>query len=284
METYPSVITLAITNYVERKIKIFEISERVDEREELFEYLRNIVRARGKMVGFNNTGFDYPVLHHLLKNKQSTVIELYNKSQAVIAGFYSENSFANIVRDKDELIPQVDLFKIHHYDNKARMTSLKMLEFNMRMDNIEDLPFPVGTWLTGDDIDELKKYNAHDVIATTLFMGHSLKNIGFRVNLSEKLGKNVMNFNDTKIGKDFFVSELEKNEAGVCYEPSEGGRFKMRQTKRETIRLNECVFDYIKFERPEFNALLSWFKQQEITETKGVFTDILESDLGDVAK
>jgi hypothetical protein len=58
----------------------------------------------------------------------------------------------------------------------------------------------------------------------------------------------------------------------------------MKQTKRKSIALKDCIFPYVKFQRPEFNAVLEWFKRQTITETKGVFTDILESDLGDVAQ
>ena len=36
--------------------------------------------------------------------------------------------------------------------------------------------------------------------------------------------------------------------------------------------------------RPEFIAVLEWFSKQRITETKGVFSDIEEHQLGDVAK
>lgn len=45
--------------------------------------------------------------------------------------------------------------------------------------------------------------------------------------------------------------------------------------QNDFIELKDCIFDYIKFERPEFNAILKWFKNQRITETKGVFSDIL---------
>ena len=72
--------------------------------------------------------------------------------------------------------------------------------------------------------------------------------------------------------------ELEK--AGIkCYESG-----KVRQTKRNYIDLVDCIFPYVKFERPEFNAILEWLKRQRITETKGVFSDIPEHELGDVAK
>lgn len=281
LETFPNFFSMAIGNMESRKMKVFEISSRKDQRGEMFEYLRGIVRAKGYMVGFNCVGFDYPVLHYILENKQCNVIDIYQKVQSIIGNF--DDRFGNIISDKKTMIPQIDLYKIHHFDNKARSTSLKMLEFNMRMDNIEELPYKPGTWLTEAQMDNLIRYNRHDVKATAMFLEKSMEQIDFRVDLSKKYKRNFLNFNDTKIGKDHFVTELEKSNPGCCYEMV-GGKRKMRQTKRSSIDLGECIFPYVKFERPEFQAVLEWFKQQTISETKGVFTDILESDLGEVAK
>ena len=135
----------------------------------------------------------------------------------------------------------------------------------MRSDNIEDLPFPVGKELTPSEIDILKKYNKHDMLQTFLFYEKSSQQISFREELSKKYNKNFMNFNDTKIGKDYFVMRLEEAMPGCCYEKG-----KIKQTKRDHIDLRDCIFPYVKFNRPEFNAVLNWFKMQRIRETKGV--------------
>jgi hypothetical protein len=280
IETYPNVFTLAIGNMGTRKMRVFEISTFKDERKEMIQYLRDVKRSDGTMVGFNNEGFDYPVVHFILKNQDCSVMQIYNKAQRIID---SENRWENIVRDNDKLIPQIDLFLVHHFDNKARMTSLKMLEFNMKMDNIEELPYKLGTYLTDEETRNLVRYNRHDVKATAMFLEESMGELDFRVELSEKYGKNMMNYNDTKIGKSHFVDELERQNRGSCY-VQQGRKRKLRQTKRDSIDLSECIFDYVKFERPEFNAILNWVKSQVIKETKGVFTDLLESDLGDVAE
>lgn len=275
IETYPNTFTVCFADVQARQIKVFEISDRKDQRQQLFEYLRNIYRVKGRLVGFNNEGFDYPVLHKLLKNQNMTVSDIYEFAMSVIK---CEDKFAHVIRQKDRIIPQVDLYKIHHFDNQARATSLKMIEYNSRSDNIEDLPFPVGKVLTSDEIDILIKYNIHDVKETFKFYEASSQQMEFRDTLTQQYGLDMTNFNDTKIGKQYFTMELEKN--GVkCYE---GG--KIRQTKRYFIDLAECIFPYVKFERPEFNAILDWLKRQRITETKGVFSNILECDLGDVAK
>jgi len=62
------------------------------------------------------------------------------------------------------------------------------------------------------------------------------------------------------------------------------GKRKMLQTPRSKIPVKDCLFGYYSFSRPEFKAVHDWFGKQVITETKGVFSDILEHNLGDVAK
>ena len=142
----------------------------------------------------------------------------------------------------------------------------------MRMGNIEDLPFPVGTELTRDQVEVLKQYNAHDVVATKRFYHETANMIRFREELTRKYQRDFMNHNDTKIGKDYFIMKLE--EAGVaCYDYGPNGRTP-RQTKRSVIHLKDAILPWVEFQQPEFNRVLGWLKQQSITETKGVFTDL----------
>lgn len=279
IETYPNIFTLCIADYINRKIKVFEISTRKDQREEMFEYLRYVRRNKGLMTGFANLIFDEPVVQHLLTNKTLTVLEIYEYAMKVIQSGYGDNKWQYQVRDKERLLEQLDLFKLNHFDNKAKATSLKMIEFNNRSANIEDLPFPVGKYLTHTEMDKLISYNIHDVKETIKFFEANKKNIDFRIDLGKKYGFNALNWNDSKIGSEYFIMELEK--AGIkCY----GKDGKPRKTKREYIDLADCIFPYVKFERPEFNAVLDWLRKQRITETKGVFSNIMEHDLGDVAK
>jgi hypothetical protein len=226
------------------------------------------------MVGFNNLGFDYPVLHTLIRMGRSDAPTLYQKAQAIInSQDDGDDKWAHQVNPSDRFVPQIDLFKIHHFDNKARATSLKVLEFNMRADSIEDLPFKVGTTLTQGQVPVLKKYNKHDVAQTKAFYKHTFDMLKFREELTHKYNRDFINHNDTKIGKDYFVMKLE--EAGVsCYDFSDKGRTP-RQTKRPTIALKNAILPWIAFEQPEFNRVLNWLKGQIITETKGVFTDLI---------
>ena len=58
-----------------------------------------------------------------------------------------------------------------------------------------------------------------------------------------------------------------------CYDYGSKGRTP-RQTKRPVIDLSEAILPWITFQEPEFIRILDWLKRQQITETKGVFTDL----------
>lgn len=282
IETYPNIFSMVAANGATKELRVFEISDRKDDSKQLRGFLTKLYKEKAEMVGFNNIGFDYPVIHHFLKNKGITCDELYAKAMEIINSM-REDRFGTSIREKDILIKQLDLFKIHHYDNVNKSTSLKLLEFNMRSKTIEDLPFPVGKELTFDEMDVLLHYNKKDVLETYKFYLHSDDAIEMRRTLTKEFGMDCMNYNDTKIGKEYFVNQLEKAMPQSCYKQSKFGR-KVNQTKRESIDLSGIVFPYVKFERPEFQAVLDWIKSQVITETKGVFSNIEEHLLGDVAK
>lgn len=291
-ESYPNVATLTVIHASGKWLKTYEISERKNDTEGIAECLRYMVRKRQRMVGFNNIAYDYGLIHEIISILQKakkantsakvTAHHLFKLTEKLI-GDMKDDSKNFGMRESEHFIKQVDLYKINHFDNKARSTSLKVLEFNMRSEDVEDLPFPVGKYLTNDEIDVLIKYNQHDVLQTLKFYYYCYEAIALRAELTTQFGFDCTNYNDTKIGKELFIQSLEEESPGVCYQMV-GKRRKIRQTKRDKIVIKDCLFPYIGFDRPEFQAIHEWFKRQVITETNGVFSDLLEHELGDVAK
>lgn len=292
LEIYPNCFTACFIYVNGKGIRVFEVSDRKNETEELLDFLRKVKAGDYRLVGFNSVGFDYPILHYILtkakkafKNNTQlklTAKELYKVGMDIINS-KDDEKHRNTIKQSDVIIPQVDLFLVHHFNNRAKATSLKVLEFNMRSENIEDLPFPVGKILTDAEKDTLIKYNKHDVNETLKFYWYSYYALKLRDELSIQFGFDCTNFNDAKIGSELFINSLESEQKGLCYIQSERGR-KLRQTKRSKIIIGDCLFDYLNFNRPEFKAVHEWFKSQVITETKGAFSDYLEHQIGDIAK
>lgn len=274
IETYPNVFTASFKHPQSGTRAFFEVSPRCNHLRDLVVFLYALRDAGCRMVGFNNIGFDYPVIHFILDfyHQGIGVEDIYGKAAAIIATPW-ERRFDNVIWDSDCYIQQIDLFKVHHFDNDARRTSLKMLEFNMRSQNIEDLPFEPGVPLQLDQIQTLVDYNDHDVDETEKFYIESIELIEFREQLSQKYRRNFLNHNDTKIGKDYFVMELERLIPGSCYTHVNGSR-QVRQTIRPSIGIANVIFPYIQFKRPEFQRIRDWLASQVITETKGVFSGL----------
>jgi len=87
--------------------------------------INHLKRDKLLMVGYNNESYDYPLIHHLLnhfeKYSEESGLNLsqhfYTKSQEII------NQEFSAIADRNKFIQQIDLYKIWHYNNKARMTS-----------------------------------------------------------------------------------------------------------------------------------------------------------------
>ena len=52
-----------------QEIQVFEISDRRNDLDALLSWLSYLENSGVIMVGFNNLGFDYPIIHWLLHNK-----------------------------------------------------------------------------------------------------------------------------------------------------------------------------------------------------------------------
>ena len=112
------------------------------EKNEIYELLTHLSNCSGQ-IGFNNLNFDYPVIHYIIKERNKLVQLdgdkiaklIYKKAQSVISQEYS------VIKESEVVIPQLDLFRIWHYDNKARMTGLKKLEIAMNFPNVQDMPY-----------------------------------------------------------------------------------------------------------------------------------------------
>jgi hypothetical protein len=284
IETLPNLFSMNVLGLHSDLDVTFEISKPTDgggrdHREQLLQWFYYWEATNTPMIGFNNIAFDYNVLHFIYNNPYSTVEEIYDYAMSLINASFGYAASFNTVFPSDRFAPQIDVFKVHHMDNRAKATSLKALEVNMRSETVMEMPIPFGIPVTRDQIDRyVIPYNKHDVKETKKFAHISMDAIKFRVGLSHTLKGDVLNFNDTKIGAKILEQRLGDD---LCYSREFGSR-QPRQTIRDRIALADIIFPYIQFRDPEFNRILNWMRTQvlsadEVTEnikTKGVFTGV----------
>ena len=243
-------------------------------RNDFIELIKHLRECKGH-VGFNNLNFDYPIIHQLLNNTARftnrdadyLIKYLYEEAQRIIEE-QNKPEFNSVVaiKFKDVLIPQLDLFKLWHYNNKARSTGLKSLEISMNYPNVMEMPIDhTRDDITLEEIPAILEYNLNDVLATFEFYKKSKQKIDLRQDLNKTYNLNCLNFSDSKIGEQLILKlYCDKTDKDVW-------EVKKQRTYRDKISFKDCILDYIQFECKEFQELLTYFKSQVITETKGAF-------------
>lgn len=257
LETYPNFFLAVFKNIITKDYHYFEISDRKTDQINLKKFLNEQVKG---LIGFNNLNFDYPVLHNtiLKSNKLLTAQEIYKEVETIINTKYSA------IWDNQIKIPQLDLYRIWHYDNKNKSTSLKWLEFAMRLPNVEDLPYKPGTILTFDQMDEIISYCKNDIEATEKFYNLSSKHIEIRKFYTQLEGMNLINASEIKMSKEIFGKYLSK-EMNIDIKTLS----KLR-TERSEIDIKDIIFDYLKFNDPLNQEVLEKFNSYKWIDTSNM--------------
>lgn len=233
------------------EIKTFIMTDSVDEREEFFNFLNNEVAG---LIGYNCINFDSQILEYIYRNPNCSPKEIRNYANTII----SSKEFPDVPEWKLK-IPHLDLYKIHHFDNKNKRTSLKWCEFSMNLENIEDMPSQGegNNW-----VKQVLSYNLNDVIATKKLYEYSKPMVELRKQLTSIYKINFLNCSDSKIGSDLLLDLYCKKTNKLKND------VKSLRTYRPKIEVKDILFDYIKFESEEFNYLLKTFKNLVIQNTK----------------
>jgi hypothetical protein len=239
----------------------FEISARRNQRTELLSHLSFIQNTGAIMVGYNSLGFDYPIIHDLLTAPYTFGFDrAYQMCREIIDGqTYGTGGPGGIIRPRNRIIPQLDLMKLCHFDNKAKRTRLKDLQFAMRTKSLEDLPYPFDQPLTSEQMDEFLVYNVHDITETENFLKICLPLIEMRSELLETgvLGGDVLNYNDVKIGIEYLVKKIGR---AKCFAYGSTPN----QSKRTQIDFKNIILPQIEFKTEPFQAVHEWFKKQSL--------------------
>lgn len=223
-------------------------------------------RSHDGLIGFNCVDYDERVLHPFLDDpfwlsEKTTAADLtkamYKRSGKVISEDFDEQRVPPHVKQRD-------LYRIWHFNNKARMTSLKYLQVNMGWKNVMESPIPFDSAVKETDVPTILDYNVNDVQSTFEFYLRSRKKINLRNKFSEKYGVNMGNFNDGKIGEAIFINLINKKTGRSERD------IRSRNTPRRNIVCRDLLQDTIKFESKEFNAVLKGYRNLVITSTKQV--------------
>ena len=166
-------------------------------------------------------------------------------------------------------IKQIDVFKLNHWDNAAKRSSLKSIQVAMDWHNVQDMPIDHTTpIITVAQLQEVASYCRNDVASTKEIMKRCQGEINLRGSLTQTYDIGLFSASETKIAKELFLMFLSKKMEVPPYE------LKKLRTKRISIEFKDIILPYIKFDGlPEFEELLEKFKAISLDplNTKGAF-------------
>lgn len=282
IETMQEFFLVVVYNPQEDKYYEFKLNKWTNELDKFVEFTNNHVDYY--WVGYNNLRFDSQVVEWVIRNN-----EYWNElSNLDIVGKIAQKA-ADVIHDanydvfpeykeSDLSLKQIDLFKISHFDNKNRMVSLKRLEFEMDLENIEEMPIHHSkTDMTEEEVILTIQYCVNDVQATYQFYkvtigetDHPLyrgnNQIELRLDIQEEFGIPCLNYSDSKIG-DEMIKKYYCEEKNITYkELPKKGTF-------TNVYVKNCIADYVSFQTPELQQFLQRIKKIKL----GIQDDFKES-------
>jgi hypothetical protein len=253
----------------------FEVSK---DKNQLDGYMRFIEQhPEYYWVGYNNLRFDSQVIEWILRNyddwHELAALEIAAKVAQKAADIIHDANYDVFPEYREEwlTLKQIDLFRINHYDNKNRMVSLKRLEFEMDLENIEEMPIHhTKTNMTDYEIQQTKDYCRNDIMATYEFYKVTTGNtehplykgnnqIKLRQDIEEEFGIPCLNYSDSKIG-DEMIKKYYCQEKNIQYSDlPKKGKF------RTEVKVRHCIADYITFQTPQLKDFLKKVSREVLT-------------------
>ena len=254
--------------------EIFVIHKERNDCLEFITFLERNILLEEWHVSFNGIGFDAQVTEHILENKE----QLLEMSGEEVAVFIYATAQDTIQRQSEGewavfapwnlQIKQVDVFKLNHWDNAAKRTSLKWAQFSMDWQNIQDMPIHHSTEIkTLKQIDDIIEYCINDVASTKAIMYRSKKEIALRQQLTKEYNIDLFSASEPRIAKELFAMFLSKKTGIKKYD------LKKMRTHRSKLIVNDLLLPYIKFETATFQRLVNKFRDLELDpyDLKGSF-------------
>jgi hypothetical protein len=253
--------------------EIFVCHESRNDIFDLITFLEHNIAYNEWHISFNGLAFDAQITQHILKNKQMLLASngdkiarfLYYKAQDVISR-QNRGEFAEF-KPKDIKISQIDLFKLNHWDNPAKRSSLKWIQYTMDWTNIVDMPIHHTKEITTDEVDMVISYCINDVKSTKAILMLSKSQIDLRKNLTMEYNIDLFSASEPRISKELFLHFLSEKTGYKKWD------LKQLRTYRTQIKFEDIILPYVSFETATFQNLLKKFKEIVLnpTHTKGGF-------------
>lgn len=272
-ETIVNCTIVCVEDYGSDEKGTFIINRHINHLPELIKFLESCILSNSWHFGFNNIHFDGQITEFIWRNQEGLLKKTTDEVTKQIHAFAQQvihnarNNERPIYPEWNQKIRSLDIFKLNHWDNKAKSASLKWIQYTMDWLNVEEMPHPHDKPVNDDEtLFKLVDYCRNDVASTkAIFHFKDSKGkfpmkegIMLRKELSEQYDLNLYSASEPRISKEVFLHLLSER-TGI---PKRELRY--ARTNRTEVRIEDVILPYVKFETPEFQAVHNWFKEQVV--------------------
>ena len=259
VETFKNLFVATFKNPKTQEVKIFCISEQVNQVEELVKFIST--NSSSWFIGYNSFNYDNQILNYIYKNSfefclmdyKDLTIKINDLSNDIVFNKFSEYKYNLPFR-------HLDLMIIGRYKK-----SLKLLGVSLRWHKLQEMPIDSKECVPKEQIESIINYNLNDVLITEKLYEHLKNSIKFRHELSSIYELDLYNCSDTQIA-DILLAKFYSESTGLKY-----NEFKDLRTERKYIKFNWAIFDDVTFETEELIKLLENIKEHTYYQNKPHF-------------
>lgn len=277
IESYEPLYLYVGLNWDTGELVQFEVSEF---KNELLAYVKYMTDTPiDYQVSFNGLNYDAQVTKYILDNYEKWIdlsgLEVARRIRKWSDHVIEQSRYELKMPYSEFSVKQCDVFRIHHFDNDARRTSLKWTQFSTDYPNVEESPIPFDAkTLSQSDIEKIVQYCINDVLSLNslfkLTLGQTenplYKNrnkIQDRLDIMKDMGfgTEAMNWSDVKIGDMINLSVYKKLARKT---DSDIWDMKRDRVPRRGFKFGDCIPAYVRFTTPEFQEFHKRIKKERV--------------------
>ena len=257
IEVLKNIFTCTCKDTETKELKIFEISSRRVDIEDMINYFRykNVY-----FVGYNNIHYDNPVMNYIIElwyagyfNRFSTrelTESIFRMSQLIIDKDSDFERWRQYKYGKN--FKSIDLLTMLY--SKALRVSLKEMQVTMQYKNVEEFVVDWHQDLPEKDMDNLISYNINDVESTEELLYRCKGDLDLRLAIEEEYKIPCLSLDGVNLGMKILQQEYIKY-TGISREVLESLR-----SPCDRIDLEKVIFPWISFETPILKTVLQEMK------------------------
>lgn len=273
-ETLTNCFLGVFEHYKTDEVKVFTVGLLRNDLPAFLEFLTQNRKNNEYHISFNGLSFDAQITQYILVNARQ-LLQMSGERVANMIYLKAQDCIDRQNRrewpqwsERNLSIKQIDIFKLNHWDNPAKRSSLKSIQVAIGWHNVQDMPIEHTSAITTvQQLKEVASYCRNDVASTKKIMQLCQGQINLRGTLTKAYNIPLFSASEPRISKELFLMFLSQKTGMDPYE------LKTLRTFRRSIKFKDIILPYIKFDHPIFIDLLEKFKNISLdpNNTRGGF-------------